>query len=152
MLFLNMHWSLSLSLPYSFKQRVIDFEFAGSLTLWWEGCPVWLAEVWFPAGMEASSSIVSSAKASFPPLQPPRRPPATTPPTPTPTPPTTPPPPLPLPRLTLPMQPPSDLATPDGRLFCTRLEVTSSFTPDSSRRELPTYLRINQVSLLLSKK
>lgn len=145
----------SLSLSLSFIQTArYRFRVAGSLTLWWEGCPVWLAEVWFPAGMEASSSIVSSAKASFPPLQPPRRPPATTPPTPTPTPPTTPPPPLPLPRLTLPMQPPSDLATPDGRLFCTRLEVTSSFTPDSSRRELPTYLRINpnQVSLLLSEK
>lgn len=75
---------------------------------------------------------MSSAKASFPPLQLPRRPPTTTPPLPGLTPPTP------------PMQPPppSDLATPavDG-LFCTRLEVTSSFTPDSSRREPPTYLR-----------
>jgi len=97
--------------------------------------------------MEASSSIVSSAKASLPPLQPPRRPPATTPPTLPLPPPPAPPPPL-FPGLTPPMQPPSDLATPDGRFFCTRLEVTSSFTPDSSRREPPTYLR-NQFGISL---
>lgn len=69
--------------------------------------------------------MVNSAKASLPPLQPPNKPPAMT---------------LPLPGL-LPMQPPSDLTTFAEGLFCTLLEVTSSFTPDNSRLEPPTYLK-----------
>ena len=69
--------------------------------------------------------MVNSAKASLPPLQPPSKPPAMTP---------------PLPGLP-PMQPPSDLTTFAEGLFCTLLEVTSSFTPDNSRLEPPTYLK-----------
>lgn len=69
--------------------------------------------------------MVNSAKASLPPLQPPSKPAAITP---------------PLPGL-FPMQPPSDLTTFAEGLFCTLLEVTSSFTPDNSRLEPPTYLK-----------
>lgn len=69
--------------------------------------------------------MVNSAKASLPPLHPPSKPAAITP---------------PLPGLP-PMQPPSDLTTFAEGLFCTLLEVTSSFTPDNSRLEPPTYLK-----------